>query len=168
MCVCVLRSSFGFTFADLNGKKNSYSVGSIVCVTLYIGSKQVKFSFFGLFFLLLLLLLLPLPLLICIHTHTHTHPRSTNQLPRDRVGIIRTPCKYNPKRNKKKPTNKNGCAIFFCNNKSKTNILDADSNTMSDHRVFFGFFCFSFPFFLNHDQPFIFRWWPVWRSIIYK
>ena len=88
------------------------------------------------------------------HTHTHTHPRSTNQLPRDRVGIIRTPCKYNPKRNKKKPTNKNGCAIFFCNNKSKTNILDADSNTMSDHRVFFGFFCFSFPFFFKSLSTF--------------
>ena len=88
------------------------------------------------------------------YTHTHTHPRSTNQLPRDRVGIIRTPCKYNPKRNKKKPTNKNGCAIFFCNNKSKTNILDADSNTMSDHRVFFGFFCFSFPFFFKSLSTF--------------
>ena len=111
--MCVLRSSFGFTFADLNGKKNSYSVGSIVCVTLYIGSKQVKFSFFGLFFLLLLLLLLPLPLLICIHTHTHTHPRSTNQLPRDRVGIIRTPCKYNPKRNKKKTNKQKRLRHFF-------------------------------------------------------
>ena len=156
--MCVLRSSFGFTFADLNGKKNSYSVGSIVCVTLYIGSKQVKFSFFGLFFLLLLLLLLPLPLLICIHTHTHTH--TLDPLISYRATVLASSGRRvntTQKETKKKPTNKNGCAIFFCNNKSKTNILDADSNTMSDHRVFFGFFCFSFPFFLNHDQPFIFR-----------